>query len=372
MRRTAALLILLAAGCAEPPPADPDAGFVPLFNGTDLSGWVRVNCAPETFRVEDGMIITTGKPTGVMRTERMYENYVAEFDWMHMKPKGNSGFFIHSGAVPSKGVPFTKGHEIQVLDGDSPDGSWTGRGDVFSIHGATFEPDRPHPKGWMRCLPSEKRANPAGQWNHYKVTVNDGTVKLEVNGKEVSGGTKCNPRKGYICLESEGSECRFKNLRVKELPSTKPPPAEVAEAAGGFESIYTGLDLRGWRAQEGLMPEWQPKDWILLSSSKGDPLSTEKEYGNYELIFDWRAKEKGTAMWYLGAEKRKLTAQSDKPGQWHRAHITVKEGRQTVIVDNWQAPFDQMAPTRPRSPITISGTPGDRIEFANLFVKELN
>ena len=66
----------------------------------------------------------------------------------------------------------------------------------------------------MRCLPSEKRANPAGQWNHYRVTVNDGTIKLEVNGKEVSGGTKCKPRKGYICLESEGSECHFKNLRI--------------------------------------------------------------------------------------------------------------------------------------------------------------
>jgi len=67
------------------------------------------------------------------------------------------------------------------------------------------------------------------------------------NGKEVSGGRKCNPRKGYICLESEGSECHFRNIRIKELPSTNPPPAEVNEAYQGFEALYSGLDFRGWK-----------------------------------------------------------------------------------------------------------------------------
>src|SRR5262245_34471951 len=69
------LWLFFFLGCASGPSADKD-GFVPMFNGRDLSGWVRVNCAPETFRAEDGMIITTGKPTGVMRSERMYENYI--------------------------------------------------------------------------------------------------------------------------------------------------------------------------------------------------------------------------------------------------------------------------------------------------------
>jgi len=59
--------------------------------------------------------------------------------------------------------------------------------------------------------------------------VNDGSIKLEVNGKEVSGGTKCKPRKGYSCLESESSECHFKNLKIKELTSTHPPADEVSE-----------------------------------------------------------------------------------------------------------------------------------------------
>src|SRR5271155_674417 len=77
---------------------DQGDGFVPMFNGKDLTGWVNVNCAPETFFVKDDMIITTGKPIGYLRTERQYENFIAEFDWMHIPPKpgavGNSGFFV--------------------------------------------------------------------------------------------------------------------------------------------------------------------------------------------------------------------------------------------------------------------------------------
>ena len=83
----------------------------------------------------------------------------------------------------------------------------------------------------MRCLPSERRAKPAGEWNHYRVTCNDGVITLAVNGKVVSGGSACSPRKGYICLESEGSPVEFRDIRIKELPSTDPKPEEIAKPA---------------------------------------------------------------------------------------------------------------------------------------------
>jgi hypothetical protein len=48
-------------------PATAD-GFTPLFNGKDLSGWVNVNTAPETWSAKNGEIFCTGVPTGVLRT----------------------------------------------------------------------------------------------------------------------------------------------------------------------------------------------------------------------------------------------------------------------------------------------------------------
>ena len=283
------LIVALSLHAAE-------EGFVPLFNGKDLSGWVNVNCAPNTFSARDGMIVSTGKPTGVLRTDKMYENFVLELEWKHLHKGGNAGLFVYSDAVTAPGVPFTRAIEVQILEGNDPNGLWTGHGDVFAIHGATFVPDRPHPGGWMRCLPSEWRAKPAGEWNHYRVESHDGRLTLAVNGKVVSGGSKCFPRQGYICLESEGSEAHFRNLRISELPSSHPPPGEIAEMDQGFRSLYTGVDLSGWKIEPGHEGHWKPKDWILDYDGKAEAqdkhLWTVKEYGDFELIVDWRFTRK--------------------------------------------------------------------------------
>lgn len=109
-----------------------DEDFRPLFNGKDLSGWVAVNVVPETFTVRDGMIVSTGKPTGVMRTDRPYENFVMELEWRHLQAGGNAGLFVWSDALPAVGVPFTRSFEVQILDGhETPD--YTSHGDVFGI-----------------------------------------------------------------------------------------------------------------------------------------------------------------------------------------------------------------------------------------------
>jgi len=205
-------------------------GFTPLFNGKDLTGWVPVNVKPDTFTVKDGIITTSGTPTGVMRTEKMYENFIFEIEWMHEnKDKaGNSGIFIWGSSEPVNKTPFPKGIEVQVLVNYETDWA-TSHGDVFSVNGAKCKPDRPHPKGLERCLPSERVAKGGGEWNHYKIVANDGTIKLSVNGKEVSGVSAVTPRKGYIHLESEGAVCHFRNLKIKELPSTNPKEEEIAK-----------------------------------------------------------------------------------------------------------------------------------------------
>ena len=83
----------------------------------------------------------------------------------------------------------------------------------------------------MRSFPSEERSKPSPEWNHYRVTCQDGTVRLAVNGKDVSGGDGVLWRKGYLCLESEGSPVDFRNIRIKELPSANPKPEEIAPLA---------------------------------------------------------------------------------------------------------------------------------------------
>jgi hypothetical protein len=357
MRRLPLLLLaalpLIAAPAAEDTKAD---GFTPLFNGKDLTGWVRVNNAPKTFFVKDGMIVTTGLPIGFMRTEKMYENFILELEWRHMPPKptevGNSGVFVWADGLPAVGSQFTRAIEVQVLVNlewkDKKTGGVTAssHGDLFSIWGAHCTPDRPHPLGWERCIPSENRAKGAGEWNHYRVEAKDGVIKLAVNGKVVSGVSKCKPRKGYLALEAEGSECHFRNLKIKELPSTNPKADEVCTEGQGHVTLFTGLDLAGWKVDADQKKHWraQPGPNVLRydGKAKAGAITSEKEYGEFELICDCRAGKDTEAAVVAGGKRVSLTTQ---PGKWVRTRVT---GKGTVG-------------------LSASGA----CEFTNLFLREL-
>ena len=247
-----------------------EEGFTPLFNGKDLSGWVNVNCAPETWTVREGMLHCDGVPTGALRTERQYENFILELEWRHLVPKGNAGVFIWAGPLSAPGQPFLRAIEVQVLDhgyGQSP--SHTTHGDVFPIHGSSMTPFGRH--NGQRSFPSEERSKPSPEWNHYRITCQDGTLRLAVNGKDVSGGENCTWRKGYLALESEGGVVDWKNLRIKELPNGKASPEQTAPLWDGSVSLYDGRSLKGWvaTAPADATRAWRADDWQLASVPVG-------------------------------------------------------------------------------------------------------
>jgi hypothetical protein len=352
----------------------------PLFNGRDLSGWIPVQVAPNTFTVRDGIIVSTGIPTGVMRTDKQYENFELELEWKHIVPQGNAGLFVWSYPITAPGQPFTRSIEVQILDGRNSE-TYTSHGDIFSIHGARMKPDRPHPRGSERCLPSEFRCKPAGEWNHYRVVCNNGVVKLSVNGKEVSGGSECTPRKGYICLESEGTECHFRNIRIKELPSTNPKPEEVAPLADNTVSIYNGLNLDGWQSTPEIEKHWKAKDWILEHDGQSDgaaaPLWTLKSYADFLMICDWRPKDKakaaeGIGLKVRGSDKEIRIAGGKPDGTWNRSIITVRGNTLTTELNGIPVPEKIELPgARGEGPIALQHRDYP-MQFANIYIKELS
>ncbi len=280
------IVITILCGAVIVPNASAQ-NFVPLFNGRNLNGWVNVNCAPETWIVRDNMIVCSGNPYGVLRTSKQYENYILEMEWMHLTKGGNAGLFIHASALPGPDWPFPKSFEVQIQDGNP--------GDLFPILGSTMTPNKPNPSGRVVSHPTENRQKPAGEWNHYRVESRDGMVTVAINGKVVVTGYHLNPRKGYICLESEGGEIYFRNIRIMELPSSNPPSEVIAEADEGFRSLFNGVDLRGWKQVPGNTGHWKPtNNWILSYDGKSEApeadkhLTSEKEYINFTLIADWR------------------------------------------------------------------------------------
>ncbi len=298
--RTLVPLTMLAF--AAPLAAQDADGFVPLFNGRDMTGWVRVNGAEDTFTARDGMIIDTGVPIGVMRSARMYENFILEYEWRHMKSGGNSGCFAWSDGLPNTGGPFPRGIEVQVLDpgyavAHKGANEWfTTHGDLFPVRGATMTPTGRISKTGQRSFPTEDRTKPSPEWNHYHLVANAGELRLSVNGKEVTVGKDCVPRKGYLSLEAEGSEAHFRNLRIKELPTTNTPPEQTANAYEGFKPLFTGKDFGGWKVNDTIAAAWSVSGSHFTSKggAKGPGLDlwTEKKYRDFTLCADWRLTKK--------------------------------------------------------------------------------
>jgi hypothetical protein len=214
------------------------AGEIPqfrdLFNGKDLTGWVNVNTDEDTWSVRDSMIVCRGKPIGVMRTDKQYENFLLHVEWMHLEPGGNSGVFVWSNANPPEGNPLPNGVEVQMLeldwvnlhkrDGQTPPIAYV-HGELFGVGGVETIPDTPRGR---RSKSIENRCKGKGEWNTYDVVCVDGVVKLAVNGKFVNGISKSSQKKGYICLESEGAEIHFRNIKIMELPPGVTSPEQTA------------------------------------------------------------------------------------------------------------------------------------------------
>ena len=194
--------------------------------------FVNVNCTEKTWTWKDGSVACTGEPVGVIRTSKTFTNFEIVAQWRHLKSGGNSGIFVWAtdeglkdlkpGALPSVGI------EVQVLDhgyaeqyeksqGKKPD--WfTTNGDVFPVGKSHMKPFPPTAPNSERSFPRKNLSLGIGQWNHYYVRCINGEVRLWVNGEEVSGGSNCDPKSGYLCLESEGAPVEFKGLRIREVP----------------------------------------------------------------------------------------------------------------------------------------------------------
>ncbi|NQX39943.1 protein of unknown function [Pedobacter steynii] len=185
--------------------------------------WINVNTEPETWRKEKDLLICSGKPIGVMRSEKVYENFILQVEWKHMEAGGNSGVFVWSDAKPGEQNRLPGGVEVQMLELD-----WVNQnlqngvmapiayvhGELFGVGGVETVPDNPRGE---RSKSIENRCKGKGEWNTYEVICVDGTIKLSVNGKFVNGVSKSTVKKGYLCLESEGAEIHFRNLKVTEL-----------------------------------------------------------------------------------------------------------------------------------------------------------
>lgn len=206
MRYSLCLVAVLAAGASPAFAGRTWTCYTWLFNGQDLCGWEGVTSpASQSWKVENGSIVCTGKPGTWLRSKRQYADFNFRFEYK-LLAGGNSGIYLR---VPADGAHREGGGaEVQLLD-DSADEY---RGIEPAQYGGSI----------YKVAPAARHVGRApGQWNtmeincrgtSYRVTHN-GVLIVDADGKKFPELSK-RFRQGYLGLQNHREEVWFRNLRI--------------------------------------------------------------------------------------------------------------------------------------------------------------
>ncbi len=192
---------------------DKDEGFVPLFNGKDLDGWV-IKGKAEGWQVKDGILRSEGAKGGDwIRSEKEYGDFILKLEWKVSKD-GNSGVFLR---VPDKGAPWQTGYEVQISNAPRDEKHCTGA--LYGYAAVKPRPDETADK-WhtfaLHCVGPRIKVVADG------VTIVDvDQTKLTAPDEKGYTDPKTKSLKGYIGLQDShapaGSSIEFRSVRIKEL-----------------------------------------------------------------------------------------------------------------------------------------------------------
>ena len=401
------------------PLAAPDAeGFISLFNGKDLTGWVG---AVDGYGVQDGAIYCKPKGGGNLYAAHQFGDFIFRFEFK-LPPGGNNGIAIRA---PLKGNPAYAGMEIQVLDDTSEKFAnikpWQAHGSIYNLV--------PAKTGHLK---------PVGQWNTEEIRAVGTKIAVVLNGVTIVDADLDEVRKtveaktvahhpgidrliGYIGFLGHGDRVEFRNLRVKPLPPYEAGPHNVPPA--GFKALFNGKDLAGWKglvanpkkraemspeqlaaeqkkADESMNQHWKVEGDALVFDGKGKALCTARDYGDFEMYVDWKIHPRGDSGIYIRGTpqvqiwqrpegsgglynnkknpRKPLVSADNPPMQWNRFRIKMIGDRVWVwlngvkVVDNtvMENYWERDKPIYPTGQIELQNH-GSTLWFRNIYIREI-
>jgi hypothetical protein len=288
-------------------------GWEGLFNGKDLTGWKQLN-GKAKYEVKDGTIVgtsTLNTPNSFLTTEKNYGDFILELDVM-VDDKLNSGIQIRSLSTPEYNSGRVHGYQVEI---DPSARGWAA---------GIYDEAR---RGWL--YPGDlnlaaKTAFKNNQWNKYRIEAIGNHIQTFLNGVPVAHLIDDMTPSGFICLQvhaiknadQEGTQVRWKNIRIKTTDLKLTPAADIrvanfipntlsdAEKAQGWKMLFDGKSGEHWRAYNGT--DFPPKRWshsdgvIMVSKSDGsetgnDLVSREKFGPGFEFQFEFKLSEGGNS-----------------------------------------------------------------------------
>jgi len=204
----------ISAALAAGEPARDEPGFVNLFDGKTLKGWVQRN-GKAKYTVEDGCIVGRSTPgdkqNSFLCTEKDYANFILEIDFK-VQPGMNSGIQIRSESKKDYKNFRVHGYQVEI---DPSARAYTG---------GIYDEAR---RGWLFDLKDNEKARKAfkpNEWNHFRIEAKGDSIKTWINGVPAADLKDNMTPKGFIGLQVHSNkspaplEVRWRNIRIKELP----------------------------------------------------------------------------------------------------------------------------------------------------------
>jgi len=203
----------------KPEPVE-ECGWVTLLD-KDFSGMLfkfvdeknndnYVNKNAGTFKIKDGILECTGKPSGYVYTEKIYRNYILEADLMFVRPegltnyqefRGNSGILAH--VSPGEGIKvWPRSIEVQGYNRQ-----------MARILPIPRDLDCPYVSDFDAI---DRVRRPIGQWNRMRIETDGNRMTVHLNGTLISTISGGELSEGQIAWQSEGAPTRWRNIRIKE------------------------------------------------------------------------------------------------------------------------------------------------------------
>lgn len=184
-------------------PREREEGWLALFDGKTLNGWLVTGTNAEGWVVRDGTIVWGGPGGGYLRTRERYDDFKLKLEW-RIKKDGNSGIMLRA---PRANRSSKIGMEFQLMGDYGTPADPHGTGAVYSV-----------------LAPRENASKPHGEWNSVEITLDGPRFIAVLNGKTLhdldlneDAELRHRLRRGFIALQDHGRFVEFRNIRLKEL-----------------------------------------------------------------------------------------------------------------------------------------------------------
>ncbi len=281
----------------RPALAEEASGWQPLIDEARGRGqpWANGTLRQrEDFLFEDDpdddserVFMSGGAHEGFIRTEKMFENFIAEFEWRDLDEPTDAGFLIWCDSLPHVGSPMPRGIEVQlsaVTGNDSPAVLISHGGAELTIDGMS-EAEDPVAKQETKDGEETDEAARPGEWKLIRITAIDGALRIEQNGKTVATATRGSPSRGYLGLAVSQGEVHFRESQIWELSSGTHRAEGDRVALEGIGEFVTPSELL--EEETVRTGEWTVEGRTLVSGEESATLSLELPEESRGFQFDF-------------------------------------------------------------------------------------